>query len=82
MKLTKLRKTKSIGSGLDSNHNFDIDLYNFKIMSNNRQKGVIFIGLGRKPEFYEHIVQEEFKDSKNLELRAVGRAVPRAIQIA
>lgn len=51
-------------------------------MSNNRQKGVIFIGLGRKPEFYEHIVQEEFKDSKNLELRAVGRAVPRAIQIA
>lgn len=43
---------------------------------------MVFIGLGRKPEFYESIIKEEFNASKNIELRAVGRAIPRALKIA
>jgi DNA-binding protein len=51
-------------------------------MASNREKGVVFIGLGKPPGFYENIVRNEFRDSKNIELKAVGRAIPRAIRIS
>lgn len=46
-----------------------------------KEKGVIFIGNNKNIRIYESLIEAEFKDSKNIELRALGKAITNAIRI-
>lgn len=46
-----------------------------------KERGVIYIGNAQGLPFYERLISNEFKDNKNLELRAIGKAIPTALRI-
>ena len=46
-----------------------------------KERGVIYIGNAQGLPFYEGLISNEFKDNKNLELRAIGKAIPTALRI-